>query len=64
MRMRKKKHLEERLAQCKNVITLLSDDCNFNTAIEKKEYIDMSVELGFRSRYPMRPDNKRIIGIW
>ncbi len=41
MRMRKKKHLEERLASCDNIITLTSDDCNFLTAIEKKEYIDL-----------------------
>ncbi len=46
MRMRKKKHLEERLEKCSNVITLLSDDCNFNTAIEKKEYIDMEELFG------------------
>ena len=40
MRMRKKKHLEERLAACSNVITLVSDDCNFLTAIEKKDFLD------------------------
>ena len=45
MRMRKKKHLEERLANCNNVITLRSDDCNFLTAIEKKEYIDTEALL-------------------
>lgn len=46
MRMRKKKHLEERLAKCDNVTTLLSDDCNFITAIEKKEYIDLNELFG------------------
>ena len=46
MRMRKKKHLEERLANCNNVITLRSDDCNFLTAIEKKEYIDTEALFG------------------
>lgn len=46
MRMRKKKHLEERLASCDNIITLTSDDCNFLTAIEKKEYIDLSSLFG------------------
>lgn len=46
MRMRKKKHLEERLAKCNNVITLFSDDCNFLTAIEKKEYIDTAELFG------------------
>lgn len=46
MRMRKKKHLEERLAKCNNVIKLVSDDCNFVTAIEKKEYIDTQALFG------------------
>lgn len=46
MRMRKKKHLEERLASCDNIITLTSDDCNFLTAIEKKEYIDLASLFG------------------
>lgn len=46
MRMRKKKHLEERLEKCNNVITLVSDDCNFITAIEKKEFIDTKALFG------------------
>lgn len=46
MRMRKKKYLEERLAKCNNIIRLLSDDCNFLTAIEKKEYIDTKELFG------------------
>lgn len=46
MRMRKKKHLEERLAKCSNVIKLFSEDCNFLTAIEKKEYIDTAALFG------------------
>lgn len=46
MRMRKKKYLEERLAKCNNIIRLLSDDCNFLTAIEKKEYIDVKELFG------------------
>lgn len=46
MRMRKKKHLEERLAKCNNVIKLFSEDCNFLTAIEKKEYIDTAALFG------------------
>ena len=41
MRMRKKKYLDERLAQCDNIVKLFSDDRNFQTAIEKKEYINM-----------------------
>lgn len=46
MRMRKKKHLEERLANCNNILKLFSDDSNFLTAIEKKEFIDSSVLFG------------------
>lgn len=46
MRMRKKKYLEERLAQCTNIIPLFSDDRNFQTAIEKKEYIDLEALFG------------------
>ncbi len=46
MRMRKKKYLEERLAQCDNIIPLFSDDRNFVTAIEKKEYIDTQALFG------------------
>lgn len=46
MRMRKKKHLEERLEKCDNIITLFSDDANFITAIEKKEYIDTAELFG------------------
>lgn len=46
MRMRKKKHLEERLANCDNVIKLLSDDRNFLTAVEIKEYIDTEALFG------------------
>lgn len=46
MRMRKKKHLEERLAKCNNVIKLFSEDSNFITAIEKKEYLDIPKLFG------------------
>ncbi len=46
MRMRKKKYLEERLAQCTNITPLFSDDRNFQTAIEKKEYIDLEALFG------------------
>ena len=46
MRMRKKKHLDERLAECNNLLTLISDDSNFLTAIEKKEYIDTKALFG------------------
>lgn len=46
MRMRKKKYLDERLAQCDNIIKLFSDDRNFLTAIEKKEYINTQELFG------------------
>lgn len=46
MRMRKKKYLDERLAECDNIIKLFSDDRNFLTAIEKKEYIDTQALFG------------------
>lgn len=44
--MRKKKHLEERLAECNNLLQLFSDDSNYLTAIEKKEYIDTKALFG------------------
>lgn len=44
--MRKKKHLEERLAKCNNIIKLFSDDCNVLTAVEKKEYLDTAALFG------------------
>lgn len=47
MRMRKKKYLDERLEQCGEMIFhLQSDDRNFKTAIEKKEYIDYAELFG------------------
>lgn len=46
MRMRKKKHLEERLENCNNLLVLHSDDCNFVTAIEKKDFIDTQALFG------------------
>ncbi|MBR3755348.1 MAG: tRNA (guanosine(46)-N7)-methyltransferase TrmB [Clostridia bacterium] len=47
MRMRKKKYLEERLNECgDNIIQLFSDDRNFMTAIEKKEYFNFEELFG------------------
>ena len=41
MRMRKKKNLEQRLEAVKDLLFIADiDDRNFNTAIDKKEYID------------------------
>lgn len=47
MRMRKKKHLEDRLLLCSdNLLVLETEDRNFNTAIEKKEYVDFEKIFG------------------
>ncbi len=41
MRMRRKKNLEIRLDNCgEYLFTIQSEDKNFRTAIEKKEYLD------------------------
>ncbi len=40
MRMRKKKHLEERLSACKNLSVLRVEDRNEITAVLTKEYLD------------------------
>ena len=42
MRMRRKKHLEERLRECSDYIFFMErEDRNFQTAVLKKEYIDL-----------------------
>ncbi len=42
MRMRKKKHLEERLKAVSDILFISNiEDRNFNTAIKEKEYIDI-----------------------
>ena len=47
MRMRKKKHLEERLQSVSDYLFISNiEDRNFNTAIEKKEYIDTEKWFG------------------
>ena len=47
MRMRKKKHLDERMAQCgAYLFTMHCDDLNALTAVEKKEYIDLPELFG------------------
>ena len=52
MRMRKKKHLEERLDAVSDILFISDiDDRNFNTAIEKKEYIDF--ENWFPKKQPL-----------
>ena len=50
MRMRKKKYLEERLNAVSDIL-IISDfeDRNFNTAIEKKEYIDTHKWFGINN---------------
>lgn len=47
MRMRKKKYLDERLEQVQDILyTSDFEDRNFNTAIEKKEYLDLEGWFG------------------
>ena len=47
MRMRKKKHLDERLEACGDYfIKAMTDDLNFETSIEKKEYFDFKELFG------------------
>ena len=47
MRMRKKKNLEERLSTVSDILfTSDIDDRNFNTAKNKKEYIDIEKWFG------------------
>lgn len=46
MRMRKKKNLESRLAECDNLIIIDKEDRNFNTAKTVKEYLDFNKLFG------------------
>lgn len=47
MRMRKKKHLDERMEVCRDYYFEINcDDRNFNTAIEDKEYLDFEKIFG------------------
>ena len=47
MRMRKKKHLDERLEACGDYfIKVMTDDLNFETSIETKEYFDFKELFG------------------
>ena len=47
MRMRKKKHLEERLENCGDYIFFMErEDKNFQTSVLKKEYIDAEKIFG------------------
>lgn len=47
MRMRRKKHLEERLEACGDIIiSMYREDRNFSTSVEKKDYIDTEKLFG------------------
>lgn len=46
MRMRKKKHLEEKLAQCRNLIESAPVTCDYREAVKAKEYINFSDIFG------------------
>ena len=53
MRMRRKKNLEQKLISVSDNLTMLkSDDPNYKTAVEKKEYIDF--EKIFGNNNPIR----------
>jgi len=52
MRMRKKKHLEDRLEAVSDILFISEiEDRNFNTAIEEKEYID--IDNWFSKKAPL-----------
>ena len=52
MRMRKKKNLSERLLNVKDILFEIKvEDRNFNTAIEKSEYIDF--DSWFNKKQPL-----------
>lgn len=52
MRMRRKKHLEERLDACSDIIiSMYREDRNFSTSVEKKDYID--TEKLFENKNPL-----------
>lgn len=52
MRMRKKKHLDERLEDVKDILYISKcEDRNFNTAINVKDYLD--IEKWFESANPL-----------
>lgn len=52
MRMRKKKHLEERLAAVTNILFISdTEDRNFNTAVLQKEFLDLDGWFGRNAPY-------------
>lgn len=52
MRMRRKKHLDERLAAVSDRLFISdTEDRNFNTAVQKKEYIDLDGWFGRSAPY-------------
>lgn len=46
MRMRKKKHLDEKIAGCHNLIDIAPVTDDYRTVVEKKEYIDFKEIFG------------------
>ena len=41
MRMRRKKNLDSRLAECDNLFEIITDELNFTQAVKEKEYLDL-----------------------
>ncbi len=51
MRMRRKKNLEEKLLECSDILlSPVTDDRNYNTAVDKKEYFDYKELFGNDNR--------------
>ena len=46
MRMRRKKNLDSRLAECDNLFEIITDELNFTEAVKKKEYLDVEKIFG------------------
>ena len=47
MRMRRKRNLDQRLADCKDkLFEIITDELNFEKAIQNKEYIDFDKIFG------------------
>ena len=46
MRMRRKKNLDSRLAECDNLFEIITDELNFTEAVKKKEYLDFEKIFG------------------
>ena len=46
MRMRRKKNLDSRLAECNNLFEIITDELNFTEAVKEKEYLEFEKIFG------------------